>query len=344
VCTFLSGYNNIQLEKMKIIGMLPVYNDEDVIQEVLEHLISQGLELVVLDNGSTDKTFEICKKFLNHGVLELHQYKASGTYLSQWHTILRMLYDMALRQSPDWIIRSDSDEILESGKKNLTLKEAITQADKEGNNLIQFNRFDFFMTDNDNDNAKSIKEKLCYYSYDGDYLYRTWKYIPGITIGYHGGHLPIFPDEVKYKVCPRKFVLRHYPFRSKEQVEKKKANRKRGINEKNGYATGQITQINKLKKAPSIVDHNLLTKYNEDENWNYELKFCPLLDKEPPKREEVFSEDGYLKSKPKSPWILHQELKDTREQMLTFKIRKLVHSTKKSVNNKIRSLSKDKRK
>jgi len=29
---------------MKIIGMLPVFNDEDIISEVIEHLISQGID------------------------------------------------------------------------------------------------------------------------------------------------------------------------------------------------------------------------------------------------------------------------------------------------------------
>jgi len=50
--------------------MLPVYNDEDIISEIIEHILSQGIELVIFDDGSTDKTFEICKKFLDSGVKE----------------------------------------------------------------------------------------------------------------------------------------------------------------------------------------------------------------------------------------------------------------------------------
>ena len=44
---------------MKIIGMLFTYDDEDVIEEVINHLLSQEIELVVLDNGSSDDTYEI---------------------------------------------------------------------------------------------------------------------------------------------------------------------------------------------------------------------------------------------------------------------------------------------
>jgi len=122
---------------MKILGMIPVYNDEDIIEELIEYYIDQGLELVILDNGSTDNTFEICQKYVGKGVLQIHQYKTE-TYVYEWENILRILYDMALFHSPDWVIRSDSDEFLESGTSNLTLKEAIEKLDSEEFNLIQF--------------------------------------------------------------------------------------------------------------------------------------------------------------------------------------------------------------
>ena len=174
---------------MKIVGMIHVFNDVDIIKEVIENLISQGIELVVLDNGSTDGTYEICEKFIDRGILKLLQFKTS---IFELDFLLRMLLDMGLMQSPDWLIRSDADELFESGIPNRNLKEAIEQVDAEGHNLIQFNRFDFFMTDMDNESAKSIKTKLKYYSYQGDFFYRAWKCFPGIRIGDVGGHYPIF--------------------------------------------------------------------------------------------------------------------------------------------------------
>ena len=42
--------------KLKIIGMIPVYNCEDIIEEVIQYYIEEGLDLVILDNGSTDHT------------------------------------------------------------------------------------------------------------------------------------------------------------------------------------------------------------------------------------------------------------------------------------------------
>ena len=108
--------------------MIPVRNNEDIIEEVIEYLISQGLELVVLDNGSTDNTYEICEKYVGRGILKLSNYKSETFRVS---INLRMLYDMALVHTPDWVVNCNSDEFLESGINSMTLSESIKQIDQE---------------------------------------------------------------------------------------------------------------------------------------------------------------------------------------------------------------------
>jgi len=43
--------------------MIPVFNSVDILEEVIEHALSQGIEPVVLDNGSTDGSYEVCEEF-----------------------------------------------------------------------------------------------------------------------------------------------------------------------------------------------------------------------------------------------------------------------------------------
>ena len=319
---------------MKVIGMLSVFNDEDIIREVIEDLLSQGLELVVLDNGSTDNTFQICEKFQGRGILQLKQFKTEN-FIYNLNLLLRMLYDMALTESPDWVLRSDSDEFFESGIPKKNLKEAIEQVDLEGFNLVQFDLLDFFMTDDDNESAKSIKEKFPYYSWHGDYLYRAWKYFPGITIGYAGGHYPIFPEGYLYKIYPKKFAMRHYKFRSKKQAEKKMFSTIRGTQYEKSKGSGKKTNESKdyvksgLGKYHSHIlkqdytrkmDHKLLTKYNEDGNWDYKLKYHPFIEEIDLRKEEIFTEDGKLKLKQKNAWELHMELQEMQEHLRKGKL------------------------
>jgi len=202
---------------MKIVALIATYNEEDIIKEVIEHLLSQGSEIVILDNGSTDQTYEICKKFQGSGVSEIFQFKST-----EWELgfNLRTLYQMALRQKPDWIVLNDADEFLESGTKN-SLKEEIIKADSKGYNLIQFDSFNFYLTDDDMLDADSIKKRLPYYSFTTDFGFRAWKYYPGILIEPKGGHVPIFPEGKKYEIYPQNLVLRHYRFRSTEHAQQK---------------------------------------------------------------------------------------------------------------------------
>jgi len=284
------------MSNLKIIGMIPTFNDEDIIQEVIEYLLSQGIELVILDNGSTDMTYKICEKYLGSGVLKLEQYHTKSFRAS---LLFEMLHHIAIEFSPDWVILNASDEFLESGKKDLTLKQALTQVDSEGYNLIQFDRFDFFMTDYDEESEKSIRDQLRYYSCQGDYVYRAWKYYPGIRIGDVAGHYPIFPDEYRYKIYPKKFAMRHYPFRTKKQTEGKMKDRLRGTeNMKNNKLLStrytKILEVDPIQRA----NHNNLTKYEEDGKWNLDLKYRPHENSsDPPKKEDIFTNDGYLKTK-----------------------------------------------
>jgi len=310
---------------MKIVAMIAVFNDEDFIQEVIEHNISQGLELVILDNGSTDKTFQICQKFLDKGVLKLFQFKSSSWNLA---TNNRLLYDLALSQSPDWIILCDSDELLESGIKNQTLKDLILKADSESYNIIQFNRFEFQMSDNDDKNSDSIKEKLKYYSFGIDFLYRAWKFFPGIRIMNIGSHLPIFPEGYKYKIFPKNAVIRHYTFRSIEQAKNKLASRIIRISDTSESKVGINKHYKKLQldDFPKIYDHKMLTRYEEDQQWNLQKneKRNPnkLQDK---KREEIFSKEGELKLKFRSV----SEFKLERQQVNEY-----IEELKKSIEEK----------
>lgn len=48
---------------------------------------------------------------------------------------------------------------------------------------------------------------------------------------------------------------------------------------------------------PIKVDHNLLTQYKKDENWNFERKLTYYPIKRGKKREDIFSKEVFLKIK-----------------------------------------------
>lgn len=278
--------------------MISVFNEEDIIEEMIKYHISQGIELVVLDTGSTDSTYEICKKLAKDKQIKLFKNK-----VSQWDLAanLRMTYDLVLKESPDWIIHMDADEFFESGINKINLKEAIEKVDNEGHNLIQFDRFEFFITDNDDETLTSTVKKFKYYTHQTDFIYRAWKFFPGIRNDITGGHLPIFPKGCKYKIYPEKFVCRHYRYRNKNQAVKKLKERLEKLQNLPDLKMGWNIHYKRMieENKPIVVNHKLITKYNEDNNWNYKQKFSYYTMKHPT-RNDLFSENGTLKNEPES--------------------------------------------
>jgi len=316
---------------MKLVGMLPVFNSEDILEDVIEHLLSQGVNLAVLDNGSTDGSFEICKKFENKNLIKLRQY-TSSTF--DYGLLSRILYDMALELKPDWIIRSDQDELLESGISNTTLKDAIEKEDTKGFNLIQFDVFEFFMTNNDNKTAKSFQEKFPYYSWQHDFAYRAWRHLPGTRVEDSLGHYPIFPEGYPYKISDRKFVLRHYRFRNKQQAIKNNNERLERTENRPEIKLGKLVHYKKIseKKYFEEIDHKILYQYLEDNNWNYKKKFNPFVMSKLLKRDQVFSKDGKLLRSQPTIFELKAKIKE-KESFISVngrKVKKLIHKLKKS--------------
>ena len=252
---------------MRIIGMIPVYNEADVLDGVIAHLLSQGIELVILDNGSTDNSYEIASRYKGKGVLSLTKLV---TERFEWGLILETLYEMALQHKPDWVLLSSADEFHESPYPNLTLSQAIEVEDRHGYNLIQFNNFEFWPTEQDQASTKSdVRERMKYYTWNDDCQFHCWKVVDGIRVREGGGHYPIFPENVKTSVAPTKYVLRHYRVRSYQQGVKKVFAERVPRYSDEERQKGWHVHYDNFKRDESffIIDSRNLNKYEEDGKW-----------------------------------------------------------------------------
>ena len=106
---------------MKIVGMLHVFNEADIMREFLAHMAKQSIPLVVLDNGSTDGTYEIIKENQN-GVIIRHAQLVTERF--ELVLLLRCLHAMTVMERPDWILHLDADELMEDRKRQ-NLHDAI---------------------------------------------------------------------------------------------------------------------------------------------------------------------------------------------------------------------------
>lgn len=258
---------------MKIVGMIPVYNESDIIESNIEHLVSQGIDLVILDNASTDGSYEICSRYVGKGVISLEKLETERYELG---LLLERIYRMALAHKPDWVLLSDADTFLESPYCKLTLKGAIESDDHNGHNLIRFNNFEFWPTERDRNSSESdVRKRIRYYTWNDDLQFRCWKVYPDTEVVPGGGHYPKFQNNVKIALCPTKYALRHYRVRSYQHGLRKIFDERLPRYSKMERSKGWHLHYDKFGRDESffIIDSRNLNKYEDDGKWSVKKTF-----------------------------------------------------------------------
>ena len=93
------------------------YNEADVIAEVVEDWITQGCDVVAIDNWSTDGTWEILSRLTERYPTRVSRERfpaggSTGTY--EWRHILQRKEAIAHAFLGRWIIHTDADELRRS--------------------------------------------------------------------------------------------------------------------------------------------------------------------------------------------------------------------------------------
>ena len=196
-------------EKFRVVALLGVRNEGIYLERCIRHLISQEIDVCIIDNDSTDESLEIGRSFLGRGVLAVHRYPYPGYY--DWRGILRYKESLSYDIDADWFIHHDGDEIREAPGHYRDLKEAIRDVDRQGFNAINFNEFVFVPTDEREffEGKDYVKEMKYYYFFQPVARHRVnaWKKIKPVDLAGSGGHSADFENR---RLFPQAFILRHY--------------------------------------------------------------------------------------------------------------------------------------
>lgn len=206
---------------MKIVAILASYNERSYVRASLESYFEQGIEVYLIDNDSTDGTFELAQEYLGKGLIGLERFPRAGVY--EWGALLRRKEEVIEQINPDWAIHADIDEI-RRGPDGMSLSEAIRQADAAGCNLINFVVYLFLPTLEapDHESGRFADTMLTYRYLEPAYpnQMKGWKHRPGETVhlAATGGHKASVKDP---QLWPRDCILRHYPVLSLDHATRK---------------------------------------------------------------------------------------------------------------------------
>jgi glycosyltransferase involved in cell wall biosynthesis len=200
------------------LAILSAFNEEDVIKEVVEDLLEQGCELVVLDNWSTDGTWEILRKLqhISPSRLSVERFPTSPVVRSSWVDILARKEEIALQHAGRWILHSDADELRRSPFEGVSLARAMHMAQITGATRINFTVLNFCPVDAGPYVPGTLESAFKYFQFGStpvDFEQRK-AWLQGsdrVNLRRIGGHCADFKNAVDFRY---RFWLKHFPVRS----------------------------------------------------------------------------------------------------------------------------------
>jgi glycosyltransferase involved in cell wall biosynthesis len=206
-----------------VTAIMHAYNEEDVVASVAQHLKTEGVQLHLIDNWSTDRTYEIAQALVNDGLCErVTRFPESPPDDFDLSSLVAHVAEYAAKIDSDWIIYLDADEFRSAPWPQANLAEAITFVDGLGYAAIDFTIANFYLTSNSHDQAFS-PDSCKFFEFGRHPAHflqvKAWKNQGRVVdLVSTGAHLAQFPDGPVY---PLKFLNRHYTLRSAEQASRK---------------------------------------------------------------------------------------------------------------------------
>lgn len=208
----------------RVVAFMTAYNEADIIAPAIAHLTNQGVEVLLIDNWSTDTTVEKARPLLGHGLIGIEKFPAEGpAKYYEWERLLRRVEDLSREVAADWFIHHDADEIRESPWPNVGLRDALYRVDHSGFNAIDHTVLNFHPVDNGYPTESDFRDYFSYFELGKQPGYfgqiKAWKNLgQRVNLADSGGHGAVFEGR---RVYPFHFLLRHYPIRSQAHGETK---------------------------------------------------------------------------------------------------------------------------
>jgi glycosyltransferase involved in cell wall biosynthesis len=251
-----------------VVAIVAAYNEADVIGQVVGDLIEQGVQVYLLDDGSTDGTLAAVEPYRGRGLLEIERRGGNGPAADgfQWERILLRKAELARELDADWFIHHDADEFRESPWLHLSLRDAVRAVDALGYNAIDSARLDFWPVHDGFRPGDDVRRAFTHYAMPAPYdrlQIRCWKRTDALVdLVASGGHEVRFPGR---RVFPIRFLLRHYPIRGQAHGERKVFRERKPRFVERERARGWHVQYDTLSQGASFIhDPATLTPYDAE--------------------------------------------------------------------------------
>ena len=206
----------------------------------IEYHLNNGVDMAIItDNGSVDGTYELCKSYLNNGVVEIIQ--EPPNVWNQDVFVSRMANLASSKYKADWVIHSDADEFFVT-REHRDLKAALADIPREFS-IVSLIRHNFVPIAN---NYTAFSPKLFPYrkrislNSKGQPLPPKVIHRSSTNIWVATGNHSVKGDDLSEVIKDTGIEVLHFPHRSYDQFKSKVRNLASGYEKSKKYMGDQL--------------------------------------------------------------------------------------------------------
>jgi hypothetical protein len=238
----------------RVLAILTTFNESDILESTIEALHRDGVEVHIVDNWSTDETFDIASRYSELGLVKLERFPAAPVATFNHADLLRRVETIASESSATWVLHHDTDERRRSPWPDLTMRRALWVVQQSGFNAVDHTVLTFRPVDNGWRPGSDPELGIVHFEVEArpDLLLqvRAWHSPGRVDLARSGGHEANFDGR---RVFPYKFLLKHYPLRSQGQAERKVFRERRSRWNEEERAKGWHHHYDDLQVGQSFV-------------------------------------------------------------------------------------------
>ncbi len=207
----------------RVVAFMAAFNEEDIIVQSIKKWTDQGISVHILENWSTDATYDLAKDLESRLPVTVERYPKDGpSKYFDWGAMLQRMEALSREIEADWFIRRGADEVLVSPWPGVSYRDALYFVDQAGFNCVDHTIIEFCPVDDEFEMGTDHEAYFKHFDFKNlshPSQRKAWKNCgqPISTIA-SAGHDVLFDGR---RVYPFKFLLKHYSFRSQRHGEKK---------------------------------------------------------------------------------------------------------------------------
>ncbi|MGA2186733.1 MAG: glycosyltransferase family 2 protein [Bryobacteraceae bacterium] len=201
------------------VAIVCVRNEAPHIKRCLRYFIREGLDVILIDNDSTDGSADIARPFLGQGLISIERLPFEGSF----SLVQQLAFKKTIAEgvTHDWIVHADADEWLQAPPGYARLIDGIQDVESQGFNCVNFLEFDFIPLPGEDFEVEDYPSVMRHYYHlvpFYPFLMRAWKRSAELDNVERAGHFLTGPD---IRLFPRDFILRHYIVLSEAHARRK---------------------------------------------------------------------------------------------------------------------------